>query len=423
MANPVKLRDAPGRSRSPRCVLTRDGYVGKGLGSMADLSTTTISCIDRIRTILSHARATALRTANAAMVAAYWHIGREIVEEEQRGSERAKYGMKLIEQLSENLTREFGRGYSVANVRLIRQFYLAYRKRRPTIRDSVSRELGPAAETGKKRDAVSTESIPSGGEASPLSPDLTWTHYRTLMRVTSPEARSFYEVECAKAGWSVRELQRQIDSMLFERLARSRDKDQVLALARDGHEVQSPSDLVKDPYVMEFVGLPEASRWLESDFEQALIDRLQQFLLELGRDLFFVARQKRITIDGDHFYVDLVFYHRELRCFLLVDLKMGRLTQQDIGQMLLYTGYYEAEEKRQEENPPIGLILCADKNEAVVRYTLSQTANQVFASRYQLHLPSEEELAEELQQERLLLKQHAPDQGDDEDHGDDGSTT
>jgi predicted nuclease of restriction endonuclease-like (RecB) superfamily len=208
--------------------------------------------------------------------------------------------------------------------------------------------------------------------------------------------------------------------MLFERLARSRDKEQVLALARDGHEVLAPSDLVKDPYILEFVGLPEASHWLESDLEQALIDRLQQFLLELGRDLFFVARQKRITLDGDHFYIDLVFYHRELRCFLLVDLKVGRLTQQDIGQMLLYTGYYEAEERREGENPPIGLILCADKNEAVVRYTLSQSANHVFASRYQLHLPTEKELAEELQQERLLLEQQAQQGDDGKDHGDDG---
>lgn len=176
-------------------------------------------------------------------------------------------------------------------------------------------------------------------------------------------------------------------------------------LTRSGHAVHRAEDLVKDPYVLEFTGLPEAAAWSEGDLEAALLARLQQFLLELGRDLFFVARQKRITIDGDHFYIDLVFYHRALRCFLLIDLKVGRLTQQDVGQMLLYTGYYEAEEKRPDENPPIGLILCTDKNDAAVRYTLSQSAQKVFASRYQLHLPSEEELARELRREREDLEQ------------------
>jgi len=183
------------------------------------------------------------------------------------------------------------------------------------------------------------------------------------------------------------------------------DRKGLLALAEAGHDVQTPEDLVKDPYVLEFTGLPEADRWQEEDLEGALITRLQQFLLELGRDLFFVARQKRITIDGDHFYIDLVFYHRTLRCFLLIDLKVGRLTQGDIGQMLLYTGYYEAVETQSDENPPIGLILCTDKNDSVVRYTLNQSAQKVFASRYQLHLPTEEELMRELQLERNLLVQ------------------
>ena len=198
----------------------------------------------------------------------------------------------------------------------------------------------------------------------------------------------------------MRELERQIGSFLFERLARSRDKEGVRALALHGQVVSSPNELIKDPYVLEFLGLPEVPTWREADLEQALIDRLQDFLLELGSDLFFVARQKRITIDGDHFWIDLVFYHRELRCFLLVDLKLGRLTQQDIGQMLLYTGYFEAEEVREGENPPVGLILCTDKNDAIVRYTLGDKVSQVFASRYLLHLPSEESLAAELARER-----------------------
>ena len=229
-----------------------------------------------------------------------------------------------------------------------------------------------------------------------------------LLRVSSAEARRFYERECVRSRWSVRELDRQVSSLLYERLSASRDKEGVLALSCKGQQVQTPADFVKDPYVLEFLGLPEAARWRESDLEAALVERLQQFLLELGKDLFFVARQKRITVDGDHFWVDLVFYHRALRCFLIIDLKVGRLTQQDIGQMLLYTGYYEREETRGDENPPIGLILCTYKNDAVVRYTLGERARQIFASRYLLHLPTEEELAAELNRERVVLEQ-APD--------------
>jgi len=268
----------------------------------------------------------------------------------------------------------------------------------------------PRSESGdlSPTDGPSPAAAVSPDAASGFLPELSWSHYRVLVRVVDVQARGFYEAECAKARWSVRELERQVSSLLFERLDRSRDREGVMALAREGHDVHTPSDLVKDPYVLEFVGLPESTRWLESDMEAALIDRLQEFLLELGRDLFFVARQKRITIDGDHFYIDLVFYHRALRCFVLVDLKLGRLTQQDIGQMLLYTGYVGQEETCEDENPPIGLILCTDKNEAVVRYTLSRSANQVFASRYQLHLPSEEELAAEIQREREAIEAALP---------------
>jgi predicted nuclease of restriction endonuclease-like (RecB) superfamily len=369
----------------------------------------TASCLARIQEILAQARHHALQTVNAAMLAAYWQVGREIVEEEQRGRERAGYGERLIQALSEQLTADFGRGFSVANLSLIRQFYLTYRDRSPGILYTVSRESSspelPAGTAGSLAGATGpTEvTLPTLPERS-FQPGLSWSHYRILMRVERPDARSFYEVGCSKARWSVRELERQIASLLYERLALSRDKEGVLALAEEGHEVQRAEDLVKDPYVLEFTGLPEAARWQEGDLETALIERLQQFLLELGRDLFFVARQKRITIDGDHFYIDLVFYHRTLRCFLLVDLKVGKLTQQDIGQMLLYTGYYEAEEMRGDESPPVGLILCTDKNDAVVRYTLSQSASQIFASRYQLHLPTEEELVRELRREREIIE-------------------
>lgn len=373
--------------------------------------------IARIREILLKARHEALQSVNSVMVAAYWQVGREIVEEEQRGEKRARYGTALMGGLAEALTAEFGEGFGERNLRHMRQFYLVYVDRRPGIGNTARSGLPKPRGAVEIRNTLRSESgdlLPTEGLSPPavvspnavpgFLPDLSWSHYRVLMRVADVQARGFYEAECAKARWSVRELERQVSSLLFERLARSRDREGVMAQARDGHDVHIPSDLVKDPYVLEFVGLPESTRWLESDLEAALIDRLREFLLELGRDLFFVARQKRITIDGDHFYIDLVFYHRALRCFVLVDLKLGRLTQQDIGQMLLYTGYVGQAETREDENPPIGLILCTDKNEAVVRYTLSRSANQVFASRYQLHLPSEEELAVEIQREREAIE-------------------
>jgi predicted nuclease of restriction endonuclease-like (RecB) superfamily len=319
--------------------------------------------------ILRSARSRALQTVNSAMIAAYWNIGKEIVEE-----------------------------FSVRNLRLVRQFYLVYRDEEQGKRYTPCSESGSPAKIGKIRYSLSAES--QSGPSPTFISELSWTHYRVLMRINDLEKRKFYEVECSKARWSVRELERQIASLLFERLARSRDKKGVMALAQKGHDVYLPEDLIKDPYVLEFTGLPEPSIWQEDDLEQALIDRLQNFLLELGKDLFFVARQKRITVDGDHFYIDLVFYHRVLRCFLLIDLKVGRLTQADMGQMLLYTGFYESEEQFKDENPPIGLILCTDKNDAAVRYTMSNSAKKVFASRYQLHLPSEEELSYELVRER-----------------------
>lgn len=329
-------------------------------------------CLARVRAILQSSRREALQTVNAVMVHAYWQVGREIVEEEQRGQDRAVYGARLIVELADALTQEYGKGFNARNLWYMKNVYLAF----PIVN----------ALRSKSQDLLS------------------WTHYRLLTRVGKPEARAFYAAECAKSRWSTRELERQIASLLYERLALSTDKAGLLALTAHGHEPYRPEDLIKDPYVLEFTGLPQSPHSTESELEQALMDRLQAFLLELGRDIFFVARQKRITIDGDHFYIDLVFYHRRLRCFLLVDLKIGKLTQQDIGQMLLYTGYYEAEEMQEGENPPVGLILCTDKNDAVVRYTLRRTDLAVFASRYQLYLPTEEELRAEICRERDILE-------------------
>jgi predicted nuclease of restriction endonuclease-like (RecB) superfamily len=233
-----------------------------------------------------------------------------------------------------------------------------------------------------------------------LNPNLSWTHYRRLLRVEKSEARSFYEIESLRNNWSARELERQIDSLLYERLALSRDKKGLLRLARKGHEIQGPLDVFKDPVVLEFLKIPSATRLVESDLEAALLNELQAFLLELGRGFAFVARQERITLAGDHFYIDLVFYHTILKCFVLVDLKVRKLTHEDLGQFQLYLNYYDRERRSPGDNPTLGLILCTDKNDAVVRYTLGEERRQkIFTSRYKLHLPSETELKEELLRE------------------------
>jgi predicted nuclease of restriction endonuclease-like (RecB) superfamily len=332
----------------------------------------------RIRDIWAHARHQAMQAVNAEMVRAYWEIGREIVEEEQRGESRAEYGRNLVEGLSARLSEEFGRGFDRTNLLRMRALYQTY-----PIRDALRLEL-------------------------------SWTHYRFLLRVEKAEARTFYEEECVRQRWSTRELERQITTLLYERVLLSRDKMGLLAEAEQEMEKFQLADLVKDPFVLEFTGLPDRQRLKESSLEQALLDRLQEFVLELGRDLFLVARQQRITVEGDTFLIDLVFYHRMLRCFVLIDLKMGKLTHEDIGQMLFYTGWYEAEEMREGENPPVGLILCTDKNDAVVRYTLSRSTQQIFASRYKLYLPTEEELRAELQRERERIEQERRLTGDED---------
>ncbi len=324
----------------------------------------------QIQSILTEARAHAWRAVNLAMVAAYWQIGRVIVEQEQAGRQRAGYGQQLLVELSSRLQADFGKGFDPSNLSMMRAFFLAY-----PIFDALRQEL-------------------------------SWTHYRTLLRVEKPEARRFYEAEAVNAGWSTRELERQVHSLLFERLALSRDKAGVLALAEKGHEIQRPTDLLKDPFVLEFVGLRHDTSYRESDLEQALIDKLQEFLLELGKGFAFMARQQRITLDGKHYFIDLVFYNRLTHCFVLIDLKVGELTHQDLGQMQMYVNYYQRELTAEDENPPLGIVLCTDKSEAVVRYTLPEGNQTIFASRYKLHLPTEAELAAELQRERRDLELH-----------------
>ena len=301
------------------------------------------------------------------MVEAYWNIGKSIIEE-QGGNEKAEYGKGLLKELSKQMTQDFGKGFTVANLKNMRQFYLTF---------------------------------PNGYA---LRSELSWTHYRLLMRVENENAREFYMQEAVKSQWSTRQLERQINSFFYERLLSSKNKEQVAAEIQTLEPAKKPEDVIRDPYVLEFLGLAPNDDFYESDLEQALITHLQRFLLELGRGFSFVARQKRITFDGRHFRVDLVFYNYILKCFVLIDLKVGDLTHQDLGQMQMYVHYYERELMNDGDNPPIGIVLCADKSESVVKYTLPENETQIFASKYKLYLPSEEELLRELNQEYQALE-------------------
>ena len=313
--------------------------------------------ISGVRDLLVEARQSVVKQVNATMIKTYYEIGRRIVEQEQQGKEVANYGDYLLVRLSESLSGSFGKGFSKRNLELMRQFYLTYKIAK-----------------------------------SPISQSLSWTHYIRLMRISDPDERRFYEIEAANNNWSVRELNRQFDSALYQRLALSRDKKAVKELAIKGQTIEKPEDILKDPYVLEFTGLPELPQYTESKLEQRLIDELQTFLLELGKGFSFVGRQQRITIDEDHYFVDLVFYNRFLRAFVLVDLKIGQLKHQDLGQMQMYVHYYDRFVKMPEENKTIGIILCRDKKDALVEITLPDETNPIFASKYQTVLPNKEEL-------------------------------
>jgi predicted nuclease of restriction endonuclease-like (RecB) superfamily len=355
---------------------------------------------DRIRQILESARTNVARSVNTTQVISNWLIGREIVEEEQKGKNKASYGEALLEELARRLTEGYGPGYSGTNLRWFRQFYLEYSSLLPSEIHHALRDKSAAPASGKMSKGI--HHAPRGEFWQPgmLHQNLSWTHYRTLLRVDKNEARAFYEIEAIKNNWAARELERQINSLLYERLALSTDKKGLMRLATKGHTVQKPEDVFKDPVVMEFLGLPESPKLVETALEQALIGNLQSFLLELGKGFAFVARQERLTLDGDHFYIDLVFYHTVLKCYVLIDLKTGKLTHQDLGQLQLYVNYYDHERRTEGDNPTLGLILCTDKNDAVVRYTLGpDQQKKIFASRYKLYLPTEAELKAELRRE------------------------
>jgi predicted nuclease of restriction endonuclease-like (RecB) superfamily len=324
---------------------------------------------------INTARHNVLHAVNTEQVKAYWLIGRDIVEEEQNGKKRAEYGEYLITEISDRLSNEFGKGFGISTLWDIRKFYITY-----------SNSTIPHALRGE------------------FDPKLSWVHYRALMRDNRPEARAFYELEAIRNCWSGRELERQMGSLLFERLLKSRDKKGLMRLACKGQELIRPEDAIKEPLVLEFLDLPESHRLVESKLENALISNMQNFLLELGRGFAFVARQKRLTLDGKHFYADLVMYNTVLHAYTIIDLKTTSLTHADLGQMLLYVNYFDQEIVTKGDNPTIGLVLCTEKSNAMVKYTLGEKAKQIFASKYQFNLPTEKELEEELKREIKDIK-------------------
>ncbi|MCY6354379.1 PDDEXK nuclease domain-containing protein [Clostridium sp. ZS2-4] len=322
-----------------------------------------------IKQTIDEARSKVYSSVNFYMVQAYWNIGR-LIFEAQDGKERAEYGEQLIKNLSKELTKEFGKGFTPTNLKTMRKFYMVFQN------------------------------------SHALRDQLSWTHYRLLLKVDDNNKRDFYIDECIKSNWSTRQLERQINSFYYERLLSTQEsnKEEVRNEIKELEPSKNINDMVKDPYILEFLNLKENKKFLERDLEQGLIDNLQEFLLELGKGFSFVGRQRRITADGEHFYVDLVFYNYLLKCFVLIDLKLGKLTHQDIGQMDFYVRYYEKEVKGEDDNPTIGIILCSEKNETIVKYSILEESKQIFASKYMLYMPTEEELKREINKDREILE-------------------
>lgn len=356
----------------------------------------TTNLVQQVREIVIAARTLAAQSVDTVQVAMNFTIGQCIVEHEQGGDKRAAYGKQIMEHLAQSMTSEFGRGFSKRNLALMRQFYLMYSPRVKALPaelvsfPQIAQTLSAQFTLEKSEKIVQTASAQLPG-----LPLISWSHYVFLMSIASPEERMFYEIEAARHSWNLRTLKRQVDSCLYERLALSRDKEGVERLASEGDLPQTPRQLIKDPLVLEFLGLEEKVHYSEHDLESAIIDRLESFLLELGKGFLFEARQKRFSFGTDHFYVDLVFFNRLLRCYVLIDLKIGKLTHQDLGQMQMYVNYFDRHVKLPEENPTVGILLCKLKNDALVELTLPEDAN-IYASQYQLYLPSKEELQQKL---------------------------
>ena len=362
---------------------------------MNDIQKREDSLFERISALIDEARQRVVTTVNIAEVYTKYGIGQYIVEDEQQGEYRAQYGKQVLQNLSARLTDRFGDGWSYPNLRKIRQFYLTY-----------SNLINGVDQIESKNDKQCLSNSDSTIDVTSLSKQivtpepvftLSWSHYLILMRIENADARRFYEIECTRQQWSVRQLGRQVGSSLYERLALSRNKDEVMRLAREGQTIEKPSDVIKNPITLEFLGLKPDSVYTESKLENAIIGKMQQFLLELGKGFLFEARQKRFTFEEQHFYVDLVFYNRLLQCYVLIDLKTDKLAHQDLGQMQMYVNYYDRYVKQDFEKPTIGILLCEEKNDALVELTLPKDAN-IYASAYQLYLPDKAILQRKLKE-------------------------
>ena len=360
----------------------------------AEISVPHSEFFDNVAAIIEQARRYVGRTADLTMCVTYFEIGRMIVEEEQGGKARAEYGRGLLEGLSTFLNRRFGKGFSVANLKNARQFYIVYE---PSIRQAFSDE----SKNGKRQSMISVfneknQTAIRQSLISELYPfKVSWTHYLILIRIKNDQERKFYEIEAANQQWTVRQLQRQYGSSLYERLALSRDKEAVMKLSKEGQVLEKPEDMLKNPLVLEFLGMAERTEYSESDLENAIINKLQVFLLELGKGFLFEARQKRFTFDEDNFIVDLVFYNRLLQCYVLIDLKTEKLKHQDLGQMQMYVHYFDRYVKTEYEKPTVGILLCREKNDSVVELTLPVNSN-IYASEYSLYLPEKSLLQQKL---------------------------
>jgi predicted nuclease of restriction endonuclease-like (RecB) superfamily len=356
--------------------------------------------VSRLVGLLEQARRNSARSVNSIMTATYWEIGRRIVEQEQRGQRRAQYGKALLRRLAADLTSRFGKGFSERNLLAMREFFLAW-----SIPQTVSAELTEPGGTGSSQENPQTAPAKSAGLAWPSSFPLPWSHYVRLLSVNNRQARTFYEKEALRGGWSVRQLDRQIATQFFERTQLSRNKAALLRRGQpaDPTEQLTPEQEIKDPFVLEFLGLKD--EYSENTLEEALIHRLEEFLLELGSDFAFLARQRRLRVGDEWYRIDLLFFHRRLRCLVIIDLKIGKFTHADAGQMNLYLNYAREHWTLPDENPPLGLILCSEKNEAVAHYALGNLHNKVLSSQYKLALPGEKELAKEIAKTRKALLQ------------------
>ena len=351
---------------------------------------------ERVSIVIENTRQMIASTINTGEVYAKYEIGRHIVESEQNGEQRAQYGKHILKDLSEKLTATYGAGWSYSNLRQIRQFYIIYSNLTNTV-CQIKNDNRYLSNSVKQTTKYNNDTNISLNNLDRPKFSLSWSHYLILMRIENPDERSFYEIECNRQMWSVRQLSRQVNSSLYERLALSRDKDSVMRLAQDGLIVEKPSDIIKNPITLEFLGLKPDAIYTESKLENAIIGKMQHFLLELGKGFLFEARQKRFTFDEQHFYVDLVFYNRLLQCYVLIDLKTDRLSHQDLGQMQMYVNYYDRYMKQEFEKPTIGILLCKEKSDALVQLTLPEEAN-IYTTQYSLYLPDKTLLQSKLKQ-------------------------